>query len=353
MPIDRVRINGVRNLRNQEIDPGAGLNLFHGPNGAGKTSILEALHCVATGRSFRGGQPLAWLDRGSGRAEIYLEIEGHRLGLAQERGNWVGRVDGQSVSSRAELSIHLPLFVFHPESHAIIGGTPDNRRRLVDLGVFHVEPSFLDAWREYRRAQKQRNAALKQGNSEQLDSWEAAMTRAAAHVTEARRRYVSRLAEAMETFVAALELRIPRLSLGWYAGWPEDTSLDEALRRSRAGDLERGFTTPGAHRGDLRIRDEGGLVASRLSRGQEKIAALCLIVAQAQVYADDQGHSPIVAIDDMGSELDVEHQSTLGDWLTGQPWQVWITGLEVPEWIRGIKNAGLFHVEQGSIRAMV
>ena len=353
MPVELVRIDGVRNLRQQAVRLQPRVNLFYGSNGAGKTSILEAVHCLATGRSFRGGQPHAWLDRSRGRAEIYLEIDGHRLGMAQERGSWVGRVDGETVASRADLSIHLPLFVFHPESHAVIGGAPDNRRRLVDLGVFHVEPPFLGAWRDYRRALQQRNAALKQGNTQQLDSWEAAMTKAAGTVTTARRHYVARLGAAVDGLVSSLDLRIPKLALEWYAGWPEEENLDAALRRSRAGDLERGFTSPGAHRGDLRIRDEAGLVAARLSRGQEKLAALCLIVAQAQLYAADRDLAPILAIDDMGSELDVEHQSTLGEWLAMQSWQVWITGLEVPDWLAGVDDTGVFHVEQGSIHAMV
>ena len=352
MSIDTLRVSGVRNLQQVAIDPHPALNLFTGVNGAGKTSLIESIHLLALGRSFRGGRRLAWLQRGAPAAEIFARVGHHALGLRQTTDDWEARLDGVTVDSRAALTARLPLFVFHPDSHALIGGEPEHRRRLLDVGVFHVEHDYLNHWRNYRRALSQRNACLRNGGADtELAVWERAMVAAGVRVDEARQVYANELGSTLSNIQRDIGPRIPALELRLYSGWKEEQSLAEALATSRDSDRDSGYTRVGPQRADLRVRDAEGLVAGRYSRGQEKIAAMCLLLAQAAHFHRHREQPPIFALDDIGSELDEDHEARIASWLLDSGWQTWVTALDTPAWWDAARPEArrMFHVEQGRV----
>ncbi len=349
--ITELRIDGVRNLDKVLVAPAPGVNAFVGPNAAGKTSVLEAIHALSLGRSFRAGGRYAWLNRAAGEASIFAATRDHKLGLLQRRSEWHGRIDGEDARDRARFSSLLPVFVFHPDAHSLVEGEPLHRRRLVDQGVFHVEQSFLDAWRRYRRALAQRNAGLRTGVADRvLTPWEQTMVEAGEAITGFRQRYVEELNARFRSLASELQARIPELSLQIHVGWPAEESLAEALERTRRSDRERMYTQVGPQRADLRIRDDHGVVSGRLSRGQQKLVALMLVVAQASLFETSRAESPLFLLDDVGSELDREHEVQVGQWLVSRAWQVWLTGLSMPDWLAESSEARVFHVEQGRIR---
>jgi DNA replication and repair protein RecF len=167
MLVTRLTVSGLRRFDCISIDPAPGLNVITGDNGAGKTSLLEALHLMAYGRSFRGRVRDGLVRTGAEAVEVFVEWqEGaearhRRAGLRHTGQAWVGRLDGQHVSQLGELCAALAVVSFEPGSHALVTGGGEPRRRFVDWGLFHVEPGFLPLWRRYARALKQRNALLK------------------------------------------------------------------------------------------------------------------------------------------------------------------------------------------------
>ncbi|MEM9301449.1 MAG: DNA replication/repair protein RecF [Pseudomonadota bacterium] len=352
--IKTLRIDGVRNIAQCEIEPGDGLNFFQGANAAGKTSVLEAIHCLALGRSFRPGGRNAWIARDQDAAQIFAALADHRLGLEQRRGEWTGRIDSETVRQRSRFSALLPLLTFHPDAHSLIEGEPVHRRRLVDQGVFHVEHAYLGEWRAFRRALDQRNAALRTGAGDrELAGWERPIVEAGEPLTARREGYIAQLQTALEDILTELDARVPPISLTLKPGWPQGETLEAALARSRSSDRERGFTQVGPQRSDLRIRDELGAVAGRLSRGQQKILTVCLLVAQGRVFEKTRSSAPIFLFDDVGSELDVDHESRVGAWLANADWQVWMTGLHAPAWLSSEASCRMFHVEQGAVSAVL
>src|SRR5262249_33040360 len=160
-------------------------------NGAGKTSLLEAIFLLGRGRSFRTRQLRRLVARGSSEFAVFGEVSTEsavrRVGVAWSQGRLEKRIDGESAPGTAALAALFPVHVLDPSSHELVQGTPSERRRFLDWGVFHVEHAYLETWRRYRRLLSQRNAALKAGaGMEELGAWSVPMAEAGEAVHQMR-----------------------------------------------------------------------------------------------------------------------------------------------------------------------
>jgi DNA replication and repair protein RecF len=230
------------------------------------------------------------------------------------------------------------------------GGEPC--RRLVDWGLFHVEPDFLSLWRRYARALKQRNALLKaRVRDHQLDAWDHELAEAGEPLTRRRMAYLETLEPLLQTIAAELAPSLGSARLTFQPGWSrEHVSLADALLVARDRDLANGFTSVGPHRANWRIDYTRLPGRETLSRGQAKLTALAILLAQAERHAAVCGEWPVVALDDLASELDRQHQGRVLARLCDCGAQVFITGTEAPAALAGlVAEAGVFHVEQGAL----
>jgi DNA replication and repair protein RecF len=453
MRLTRLDIRQLRNLADVQVAPGPGVNLLIGPNGAGKTSVLEGLHLLAYGRSFRGRVRDGLVRTGAEALEVYAEwqerpgsatrvgeagagggMEGavgnvaagtaglphatavpreragvlavgparaddeavqaptggardtepgpaqaarhhtlpvtagtteyagrddaaggassgryRRVGLRHTGNRWAGRLDGEDVAQLGDLCAALMVVTFEPGSHALVSGGGEPRRRFVDWGLFHVEQEFLPAWRRYSRALKQRNALLKAGAPQaQLLAWDLELGATGEQVTRHRLAYVARLQDALGPVGARLAPGLGHLGLSFDPGWRRDAmSLEDALALAQDRDRVAGYTSVGPHRADWRVVSDGRAPGEALSRGQAKLVALACLFAQAEDCARARREWPVVALDDLASELDAAHRGRVLDLLADTPAQVFISGTDrgaLPE-----AGVNVFHVEQGRV----
>ena len=358
MRVSRLDLRNLRRFERVAIEPAAGLNLITGDNGAGKTSVLEALHLMAYGRSFRGRVRDGLVRTGSEAVEVFVEWrEGpdarhRRAGLRHTGQTWMGRLDGENVAQLGELCAALAVVSFEPGSHALVTGGGEPRRRFVDWGLFHVEPDFLPLWRRYARALKQRNALLKSGaGGQQLDAWDHELAEAGEPLTRYRRQYLEQLQLRLSVVAADLVPALGASNLEFQPGWrSSELSLTDALLLARDRDRNMGYTSVGPHRADWRIDYANHPNREALSRGQAKLSALSALLAQAEDYARRRGEWPIVALDDLSSELDRKHQHRVLQRLLASGAQVFITGTEAPAALESLEATPMvFHVEQGRV----
>ena len=359
MRLSRFAVRHLRRLSGVEIAPGPGLNLFVGDNGAGKTSLLEAVHLLAYGRSFRGRVRDGLVATDAEALEIYAEWQeeasqrARKAGLRHGGQAWEGRLDGQSVASLGELCAALAVVSFEPGSHALVAGGGEPRRRYVDWGLFHVEPAFLPFWRRYARALKQRNSLLKQrAPGAQLDAWDRELAEAGEPMTGLRETYLQQLQAPLAHISAELAPALGAATVEFQPGWRRDElPLADALFLARDRDLQAGYTSVGPHRADWRIRHSALPQGEALSRGQAKLTALTCVLGQAEHYAGLRGEWPVVLLDDLASELDRGHQRRVLARLAAGRAQVFVTGTELPaaDALSG-REYRVFHVEQGGIR---
>lgn len=359
MRLDKLRIAGLRCLDDVELVLDPGVNVLIGDNGAGKTSVLEAVFLLSHARSFRTGAKEALLQRGTSQLSIFGELSHgddrkSRLGLGREGSRWEAMLDGSRVSL-GQLVGECAVVCFEPGSHSLIAGVAEERRRYLDWGVFHVEHKFLSHWRRYQRALKQRNSLLRSGaaNSDELFCpWEAELAQSAQWLDDQRRAYLDMLRPQLLARVHRLLPELGEMHLRYRRGWSDDEDLTRQLRDLRGRDLARGHTTVGAHRADWAVTFESAPQREHLSRGQEKLAALACMLAQAEVYAAKLGEWPIVCLDDLASELDQAHQAAVVEQLVGAHAQVLLTGTELPLALRS-SSATVFHVEQGQLTRLL
>jgi len=363
MQIRRLSLHQVRRFEAAELTPHPGINLLTGDNGAGKTSVLEALHLMAYGRSFRGRVRDGLIRHGQEALEIFVEWDEttaqgtehrRRAGLRHSGQDWKGRLDGEDVHQLGNLCAALAVVTFEPGSHALVSGGGEPRRRFLDWGLFHVEPDFLSLWRRYSRALKQRNALLKQGGSGRLlDTWDHELAEAGEPLTLRRLHYLERLQERAAVLASELapqlEMRTMSLSPGWRR---HEVSLADALVLARERDRQAGYTSVGPHRADWSVGFATIPGREALSRGQAKLTALTCLLAQAEDYAVERGHWPVIALDDLGSELDRNHQGRVLERLSAVPAQVFITATETPPALQDSTDITRFHVEHAQVLAV-
>lgn len=362
MRIDRIRIDGLRNLREVDIEPSPGFNLLLGDNGAGKTSLIEALHLMAHGRSFRAGQVDALARHGAPGFTANIRIvddEGRErsLGMSRGDGSWILRENGSPVSTLIEFVRLCAVVSFEPETHALITGPAEVRRRYLDWLLFHVEPGFLNSWRRYLRALRQRNAALRAStfDAAMIGVWENELAISGEEIDRSRRELLDSIASVLQPLLIRLLPNVEIEGIRYRRGWPMGPDLRSALADGRRADRERGFTQRGPHRSDWRLDYAGLSQQSQLSRGQAKLTAIACLLAQAVRFKTFGGEWPVFACDDLASELDRTHQGVVLEWLSEVGAQVFISGTEQPEsWAHLLPDSHrTFHVEQGRVTRLL
>ena len=339
------------------LDDTAMLNVLVGANGAGKTSVLEGIHVLGMGRSFRYRLLGPLVARGAGFLRVVGRVRGRGeegvLGV-ERRGKQVSmRLSGESLQRTSQLARALPLLVIRPESHEVFSGGSEERRRVLDWAVFHVEPSFAECHARYSRALKQRNAGLRSRIPRaQLNFWNAELASSGAQVNLHRTTFLSRTLGPLQDMVARL-VGFP-VVVDFSAGWDVSLPLGEAIGNNFTLDAERGTTLLGPHRADLRFRCLGGDARVTLSRGEGKRLVLALLLALAEQIKAACLTGPVILVDDLASELDGGARSSFLSDLVGIGCQAFITTVDaglIPEEYR--QTAAMFHVERGTVARMI
>ncbi len=309
MTLRRLQVSDFRCLRSAEFEFDPRFTLISGPNASGKTSVLEAIYLLGRGRSFRTRKLTNLVRTGSERFVVFGEVDlpERRVGLGIEgsAGGVRARMAGERVSSLAELAGALPVQIIDPEVHRLIEEGPGYRRRFLDWGVFHVEHSFVGHWQQYQHVLKQRNAALRlRENHAVISAWDGELLRLGGFIDTARKAYLSELRAVAE--VLARKLLGMELGLSYRSGWAKDLSFEAALSHSWIHDLEAGVTLVGPQRAEMTIRLDGMPVRERISRGQQKLLAAALLVAQLRLFLKNSELRPTLLLDDPAAELDGE-----------------------------------------------
>ncbi len=291
-----------------------GTVLVVGPNGVGKTNLLEALHVGTQGFSprtrvdaqlIRFGQDAGRITVGGRREASPVEVE---VTLRRREGKRV-RMNGAALPSAEQLRNELTTLVFTPDRLAVVKGGPAVRRAYVDRSVGRLLPTRTSTPGRYGAALSHRNAALRRiaaGASERdaLAPWTEQVAQLAAELVAAREEALALLDPLFAE--RAGELGLDGATLAYEGAAPTVEALEARIGR----DLERGFTTLGPHLDDVAIH--AGERDLRLfgSQGEQRVAVLALLLAEAAVLAD-RGRPALLLLDDVLSELDGARRSAL------------------------------------------
>jgi DNA replication and repair protein RecF len=357
-------VDDLRCIEHAKLELHPGHNLIWGGNGSGKTSLLESIFLLGRGRSFRTrnserlirhgrerlvvfGRTRGWGGEDRGDDLVSREMPGQALGVQVSRvDGTTARINGATARSLTELTQVFPVQVIDPGVHKLVEEGGHRRRRWMDWGVFHVEHQFGDWWIRYTRTLRQRNAALRTQLA-QVTVWDAELARVGELIAESRRRFVESLLPYWRESVLALSGLEPELH--YFTGWAQGVSLAEALVASKTRDDSRRVTHPGPHRADVIIRMNGRPAREVLSRGQQKLVAVAMTLAQLNLLQETTETTPTLLLDAPAAELDGEHLGRFIDQVMRLRSQLVLTSLHSESHLFGTPNR-VFHVEQGRVK---
>ncbi|MEH6625478.1 MAG: DNA replication/repair protein RecF [Motiliproteus sp.] len=360
MAIQSISISDFRNISRLKLKLSPRVNILHGVNGSGKTSILEGVHLLSLGRSFRTSKYKHYIRQGTQSTTLFAEAMATSsasilpVGLQRKLdGALKIRVAGQSIESASVLAELLPVQLLNSDTFLLLEGSPSIRRQFIDWGGFHSDAGFFVAWKAVKRALKQRNSLLKYGKLDPLVRrvWDAEFVRHADALDGYRQAYIDALIPCFEQVLAEL-IEIDNLSLNYYRGWDRKQSLDEILDEGLERDKNLGYTQMGPQRAELRIRI-GTIAASEiLSRGQQKLVVSALKLAQGLLFKRTSGRDCIYLIDDLPAELDRNHRQKLCKLLDDLQCQLLLTCVDSGSFEYCWKDETEvrdFHIEEGSL----
>ena len=358
MHIEYFQAQNVRNLTNIELEPGPRLNLFIGPNASGKTALLEAVYILSRGRSFRTPRMAEVIQHHKNSLVIAANLsQSHaksvRTGIEKLPGKTVIRFDGEIIKKTSDQAKNLPIVLIAPDTHRLITGEPKLRRHWLDWGMFHVEPDYLNLWRDYHRSLRQRNVLLKdkKGDNDLLGGWETAMSDTGARISRLRQNFIDKIQEITKDISINREMDAPEFK--YCKGWSEGVELKDCLKDERYTDSQFGFTRSGIHRADIEFIVNGHPLSSVFSRGRIKQFVATLLLAQSAVMQEMTGRKPIVLIDDYSAEIDADTRSRLFSMLVERGIQAFLTSTDGNSELVDENEVVLFHVEHGNLRKVV
>jgi DNA replication and repair protein RecF len=357
MKISNLEITHFRNLEINSLQPGPLINLFYGDNGSGKTSILEAIHYLGLGRSFRTRNINRIIQHCADRFSIVCQLADNNglslpIGIERKKSsfNLQVKVAGNNASSLVELAQKLPLQLINADSHLLLTSGPLIRRQFLDWGVFHVEPTFYHYWQRANRIIKQRNANLKAAVSyQEINVWDQELQECATRLHTMRLNYSQMLSPIILDLLNLL-LGSHDCSLDYSPGWNTQIELKECLQGAFSRDKQLGYTQQGPHRADFLLKAESVPAQEILSQGQQKLATYAMRLAQGILLKNQTNKSCLYLIDDLPSELDSNKRAITSDLIKQLKMQVFVTGIE-RENLENLKDSSTkgFHVKQGKI----
>jgi DNA replication and repair protein RecF len=353
-----LNVSHFRNIAHADLAFSPGINLLVGENGAGKTALLEAVHLLARGRSFRTPQAKQLIRHNEKellvRGEVSSSVTSHQLARSKSStGVNEARIDGQSVNRQSRYAELLPLQTLLPGIGDLVLDGPAIRREFVDWGLFHVEQSYLVTAQRFRKALTQRAAWLKEGPSEDfsMDPWVATLARAGAEISTWRHRFVDALNAQFQQTLVRMQANFSCDLHYQGSGFSEEEALAQ-LAASFERDKRYATTHVGPHRADVDIRVDGVTAKTIVSRGQAKLIASSIVLSYAAELAVRSGAQPILLLDDFGAELDESHRERFFAELRSLGCQVIATTTDQPEHLVGassLDTTRVFHVEHGSV----
>ncbi len=385
MELTSLTLTNYRNIGSLEWEPPSGLVVLSGDNAQGKSNLLEAVYLLAIARSYRASaerELLAWdvvkqggyaLVSGTVRREDGpLEI---RLGLEWEAGLSAGagvrklvRVNG--IARRvSELVGLFRAVLFSPDDMEMVYGPPAIRRRYLDVMLCQASSSYLRALQRYQRVLTQRNHLLRglrerSAQQAELTFWDESLCTEGAVILKARHDAMERLSDLIQgayaRLVAAGHASEQLLEVE-YVGTapPSGASSPEAFRQGMAEALQRSHgqeralaqTVVGPHRDDVQLSIAGMEMGRYASRGQARIAALALRLAEGELLTERRGEPPILLLDDVLSELDEGHRALVLEEALRYP-QALVTTANIgllPAWCQ--ERAHHFRITDGQLTA--
>ncbi len=318
-----LELRDFRSYDSLRFEPEPGMNVLVGGNAAGKTSVLEAVGYLGMMKSFRSVPDNALVSAGANAAVIRGGVAGRASELTVEveipaTGRRTVLANGKRPKRLRDMLLAVPVVAFLPDDLDVIKRSAARRRDYLDDLASRLWPQAGADLSDYEKVLRQRNALLRQAGRDAdaytLDALDARLAATGARVMSHRRRVA---AELQDPLMHAYDVVGGSGDLRWayHSTWGSEaaTGIDElterlhsALQGRRSKDLDIRTTTVGPHRDEPDLLLDGRSTRVRASQGEQRTVALALRVGAYRLIEEIRNQTPILLLDDVFSELDVD-----------------------------------------------
>lgn len=316
--IRRIRLKDYRNYESSAIEFEPGINVVIAGNGRGKSNLLEALFFLLQGRSMRTSDERELVRNGEEEAVIEAAI---RKGRDIKVRNVISREEGVKGKKPPK---DITAVSFQPDDIWMVKGGPEARRRYLDEVIVETKAGYRETLREYQRALKQRNEALKAvrrgfKDREFIRNWNPLLYSKGRSIVEERKKTLADMSEEMAALGAKWGKE--KVEMKYYTSMGEDITEEEKtmqkIKRMEEAEIRRGTTLVGPHRDELLFFLEGKNVRRECSQGEQKLVTIMWRITQAKLNEVVTGRKTIMLMDDCLSELDDKNRCIVLNELAG------------------------------------
>lgn len=359
MRVTEISVSNWRNLARQKVSLGNQLNIFCGDNAQGKTNLVESVYLCCIGKSPRTDKDRELICRGKEMAFVRVKYN-CRFGDGEIAVTLAGgskkqiAVNSVPLAKIGDLMGYLNCIYFSPDEIRIISESPAERRRFLDVDLCQTDKNYFYGLSRFNKALAQRNNLLKQAKSlqevkETVFVWDEQLAEEGAKIIVKRRAFCDKLKViAKETHAALADESLELSYLTGIAG-ESFAEIADNYRKTLDENIEKDFnlryTSAGCQRDDVALKLDGVDVRTFGSQGQMRTTALSLKLSELKIFKNMIGEYPVLILDDVLSELDLERQKRLLHF--DDELQILLTSAtEVPKTLAG-NNCKYFTIKQG------
>ena len=320
MYIKSLKIRNFRNIEKIDIDLDKNINIFVGNNAQGKTSILESIYVLALSKSSKNLDELELIRKNSSFSRIEGNIKSSRtsrtLEVILEKNKKRLKVDKNEIKKVSSYISNLNVIMFSPDDLDIIKKSPSFRRNLINTTLCQLFPNYLRILNEYNKLLKIRNDYLKSSYQNIDEVYLEIVTDKLIERAIVIMQYRSKFIDNINNYIADIYSKITtdiglrviyENSLKSY----DKENLKKFFKENLFNDINKKVTLYGPHRDDISfILDDMDLKLYG-SQGQQRVAILAFKLSEINLFKLTLGYYPVVLLDDIFSELDVQKRNNL------------------------------------------
>ena len=366
MYIKELKIKDFRNYEVLDLEFDKKVNIILGSNAQGKTNLMESIYISSFGRSFRTSRDTDMIRFGKDQARINMifnkDIGDVEIDILLNKDHKKSvKVDGNRIKKTSQLLDNVYIVIFSPDDLKIVKDEPEKRRKFIDKELCQIKTSYYSNLSNYKKVLLERNTYLKEINVDpsMLDIWDMQLAEYGAKIMIQRKAFIDQISDTSCEIHKGITNNKEILSIKYDPNIEYNDDLEiqkkifyEKLKSSFDNDLRMRTTTKGPHKDDIEffIKTDDNIINVRNfgSQGQQRTAALSLKLAEIDIIKKETGEYPILLLDDVMSELDLERQEYLIKTLSFS--QLFITTAEMQDkLIEEFPDAAIFRVEKGNV----
>ena len=366
MSIYFLQLVSFRNHDLREFTFIQGLTVIWGENGSGKTAVLEAIHTLSFGQSFRTHKQREMIRNTDESFIIRGDFlsNSHPDKVAVEVKRLSGqklKLNGKTLSSRKKLIGRNNVVVLSPEEQSITKGAPVERRKFFDKMFSVSSRKYVDALQQYSRVLRQRNVAIlnvkeNKQQAEDLQYWDEKLTETGYRLWEIRFNFINSFKTDLKSIVGRYDKNI-QLKILYSDNIPSLDIYQTKIKNSQKKDIALGRTTFGPHRDNITLTWNKRDLRSLGSQGEHKLSLVLLKLTELVFVQKNTGTHPTLLLDDLFAKLDLERSKKIVTLLqgleteSGQSVQTIVTttdllNVEKSGLLSGAKENKTYHLER-------